>query len=78
VDTHHRQTPPTGLGPIPRLQVQLLQLFHCRLIRHGDFIAVTGANVGKIPPCLWDTIGRHEHRLRVLLRDSPPPGRGRG
>jgi hypothetical protein len=77
VDNRDRREPPAGPGSIPRL-LRHLGLSGCAPVRHGDWVGVRGVNVGKLPRCVWDQLALHEPRLRRLLRDSPPPGRGRG
>jgi hypothetical protein len=77
VDTRTGRGPPPGLPPIPRLH-RHLAIFGCWLVRHGNFVGVTGEDVGQVPQCLWAEIDRHERRLLRLLRDSPGPWRGRG
>jgi hypothetical protein len=77
VDNRTRWGPPAGPGAIPQLH-RYLALFGCVLVRHAGWVGVKGAHVGKVPPWLWQRIAQQEHRLRVLLRDAPRPGRGRG
>jgi hypothetical protein len=51
--------------------------FGVELVRHGSFVGMRGPGLGRVPPELWDLLGRNEGTLRQTLPQTPTPYQAR-